>query len=83
VHLRRGLVEDANFAWDRPPPPESPTLALAFFDAVDDPTPATVLTVGLDAGGAWLAVDGRPGAVALGRLAAGLRAWLADVAADR
>jgi hypothetical protein len=80
VHLRRGLVEDANFAWDRAQPAaDSPTFAMAFFDAVGDPTPGTVLRVGLDAGGGWLAVEGSPGAVALGRLAPGLRTWLADV----
>lgn len=80
VHLRRGLVEDANFAWNLAPPSGSPAFGLAFFDAVGDPTPGTVLLVGLDARGGWLAVDGRPGAIALGRLAAGLRSWLADVA---
>lgn len=79
VHLRRGLVEDANFAWDQPPAPEpAPAVALAFFERGADAEPATVLVVRLDESGGSLEVAGRPGAVTLGRIAAGMRKWLAD-----
>ena len=82
VHLRRGLVEDANFAWDETMAPirPAPAVALAFFDHADDADPQTVVIVRLDDRGGWLEVAGRPGVLVLGRLAAGLRTWLADVA---
>lgn len=81
VHLRRGLVEDANFAWDQPPAPEpAPAVALAFFDHAADAEPATVLVVRLGDAGGVLEVAGQPGSVALGRIAGGLRKWLADAA---
>lgn len=83
VHLRRGLVEDASFAWDRPPPDtDSTPLALAFFDHPKNPHPDTVVILWLDAGGGSVAVAGRPGRIALGRIAAGLRGWLADVGGE-
>ena len=84
VHLRRGLVEDANFAWDSVPTPiqRAPAVALAFFDDPDTPEAATVVVVRLDERGGWLEVAGRPGSLALGRLAAGLRTWLADLAPE-
>lgn len=79
VHLRHGLVEDANFAWDaRPGPGPAPAIALAFFDPGASAEAATVLVVRLDESGGSLEVAGRPGAVKLGRIAAGLRTWLAD-----
>lgn len=85
VHLRRGLVEDANFAWNRPPaidrPP--PTLALAFYDDGAAADPATLLVVGLDERGGAIEVSGRPGVVALGRIAAGLRTWFAEAVSAR
>lgn len=81
VHLRRGLVEDANFGW-----PESPSadrngsaVALAFFDSIDDADPGTVVIMHLDERGGRLEVAGRPGGLVLGRIAAGLRKWLADI----
>lgn len=80
VHLRRGLVEDANFAWDRPAADrDADPWALAFFDHVADSEPGTILLIRLDEGGGTLEVVGRPGALDLGRLAAGLRTWLGDV----
>jgi len=82
VHLRRGLVEDANFAWDAPAPAgPAPVFALAFFDQPAAAEPDTVVLIRLDASGGALEVAGRPGAVTLGRLAGGLRKWLADAAA--
>jgi hypothetical protein len=84
VHLRRGLVEDANFSWDDPDraagDPAAEPWALAFFDDVAGLEPGTVVIIRLDAAGGSLAVAGRPGILTLGRLAAGLRTWLADVA---
>ena len=81
VHLRRGLVEDANFAWattadaarDR-----TWTLALAFSAA--GATPAVLV---FDTGSAApaVAVAGRPGLLVPGPIAAGLRRWLAETAA--
>ena len=85
VHLRRGLVEDANFDWNGSPSVEESgsALALAFFDAADhspDGTdPRTVVVVHLDERGGRLEVAGRPGTLTLGRIAAGLRKWLADI----
>lgn len=79
VHLRHGLVEDANFAWDvQPGPGPAPAFALAFFERGAGAEAATVLLVRLDESGGSLEVAGRPGAVTLGRIAAGLRKWLAD-----
>lgn len=81
VHLRHGLVEDANFAWDSPPAPvgPAPAVALAFFDHPHGDEPGTVVILQLDDRGGWLEVAGRPGVLVLGRIAAGLRTWLADV----
>lgn len=78
VHLRHGLVEDANYDWSAPPRPPRPTaawdVALAFFEA-DAATPRAVLAFDLDGGG--MTVVGRPGSVALGRLGPGLAGWIA------
>lgn len=81
VHLRRGLVEDANFAWDASPAAGRPdtAVALAFYDRIDDAEPGTVVVAHLDERGGRLEVAGRPGALPLGRIAAGLRKWLADI----
>ena len=83
VHLRHGLVEDANFAWGDAAPEagDDPTIALAFFDGEAADCPRTVLVVRLDEHGGWLEVVGRPGRLALGRIATGLRTWLIDVLA--
>jgi hypothetical protein len=90
VHLRRGLVEDANFAqkaidsgtgegcWD---------VALAFFDTESAAVPECVVLVafapptvdggpGAVATPGRLAILGRPATLALGRIEAGLRTWI-------
>lgn len=91
VHLRRGLVEDANFSW----PPESPAVerlpaeawdvALVFSDPEQGGASAT-LVIDLPAegspGGA-LAVVGRPGRIGLGRIAKGLGKWLESLPENR
>ncbi|MCE9629604.1 MAG: hypothetical protein K8S94_02635 [Planctomycetia bacterium] len=85
VHLRRGLVEDANFAWPTPAgdrrPADAWDHALAFFDAVDGERPTAVVAIDLDGEG-WLTVAGRPGRVALGRLQKGLRTWIEATSRD-
>ena len=79
VHLRRGLVEDAGFRWsansalDRLPD-RAWDYALVFSDPADDGR--TTVVVDLDAEGGWLAVQGRPGRAALGRLGRGLAEWI-------
>lgn len=92
VHLRRGLVEDANFRWSAGPsiggerlPASSWDWALAFSDPAQG-RPPVVLVVDLaevsgEAGGGGatsgsLAVVGQPGRIGLGRIASGLAAWL-------
>lgn len=83
VHLRRGLVEDANFRWtDAGPaadrlPPGHWDVALVFSDPAH-PGEAARLVIDLDDDGA-LAVVGRPGRIGLGRIGAGLAKWLDDV----
>ena len=94
VHLRRGLVEDANFRW---PTPESTPVeqrlpnsawdtALVFSDPADD-RPPVILVLDLDGLASVegehgekgaLAVVGRPGRIMLGRIAAGLGDWLQE-----
>lgn len=83
VHMRRGLVEDANFAWDDGAAIDGlpPAFALAFFDDAVAREPATLLVVRLDDRGGSIEVDGQPGTVALGRIESGLRTWLAEAAA--
>ena len=90
VHLRRGLIEDVNYHWPYPAAggevadrldPSAWGMALAFWDhdrdLKDSETgpPAAVLALGFDAP-ASLTVVGRPGRVAMGRLAPGLRKWV-------
>lgn len=84
VHMRRGLVEDANYAWDAGDPDPGTRLpagrwdvALAFSDP-DHPDRRAVVVVALGPadGPGWLAVVGRSGRVRLGRIAAGLRTWV-------
>lgn len=79
VHLRRGLVEDANFAWGDGGtgsrlPDGAWDEALAFFEPAAD-APATVLAFDMDAPAA-ITVVGRPGRVTLGRIAAGFKTWI-------
>ncbi|NDC64527.1 MAG: hypothetical protein EBZ59_11215 [Planctomycetia bacterium] len=79
VHLRRGLVEDANFVWPESPPGEplgadAWDYALEFSDAAG--AVATTLVLDLDPAGGSLAVVGVPGRMALGRVAPGLSTWI-------
>lgn len=91
VHLRRGLVEDANFRWPAAGegvrsrlPAQAWKVALVFRDPAS-PDDGAILVVDVAAPGAgadgagWLAVVGRPGRIALGRIGAGLGKWLADL----
>lgn len=90
VHLRRGLVEDANLDWrrldDGVVPGTAWDLALAFFEPPGAVTPAAVLVIDRSSsggtGGPLLAVEGRPGRVGLGRLADGIDRWWPSVRAD-
>lgn len=88
VHLRRGLVEDANFEWGDETGLEPDSFAtaamwewaLVFADsagaAANGPATRLVLDLG-DAGRPGLvAVVGQPGRVRLGRIAEGLRDWI-------
>ena len=85
VHLRHGLVEDSNYASTAAPssgrPPASWDVALAFF-AAGAAEPTAVLAFDLDDAGA-VTVVGRPGRISLGRLAQGLRKWMAATLAAR
>ncbi|MFM7043572.1 MAG: hypothetical protein ACKO35_15460 [Planctomycetaceae bacterium] len=79
VHLRRGLVEDANLDWDRSDTraiaADAWQFALAFFPESDPRGSPTVLLVERGDDGASLGVEGRPGRVGLGRLAVGIDRW--------
>lgn len=93
VHLRRGLVEDANFRWEPPAETAEGRLpagdwdrALVFSDPaagrttvalVIDLAPASGSPAEGRSGGGNLAVVGRPGRMGLGRIARGLATWLA------
>lgn len=86
VHLRHGLVEDANFRWvpsgaDRLPA-SAWDVALAFYASPDAKDAAVILAIDLDEDGGAVTLVGRPGRVGLGRMASGLRRWIAatDVA---
>ncbi len=94
VHLRRGLVEDANFLWPAPGRDATSRLhesawdtALAFSDPADG-RPPVMLVMDLDGAATApgevgeegaLAVVGRPGRITLGRIAGGLATWLREV----
>lgn len=91
VHLRRGLVEDANFVWSnfqssaatypaaQRLPVEAWDIAIAFSDSVVASGEPTILAIDLgdqgDRGGA-ITVVGRPGRIGLGRIGPGLRKWI-------
>ena len=79
VHLRRGLVEDANFDWERPaaPPGAEWDAAFAFYDPGSADAPSAVLVIDFDPSGSTLGVAGRDRRVGLGRIEKGLRSWLA------
>lgn len=92
VHLRRGLVEDANFRWQPGPPVARERLpagawdrALVFSDPATGRPPVTLVIDLVEApGGAGgdqpavgsLAMVGRPGRIGLGRISGGLATWL-------
>lgn len=83
VHLRRGLVEDANFIWSKPPGGDQPLpdaawdVALVFADDLDAARVVLAVALGSDTEPAQLTVLGRPGRVGLGKMAKGLRDWVA------
>ncbi len=80
VHLRRGLVEDANFDWQRVAGSGAAwDAAFAFYDTHDAATPATVLVIDFDPTGGTIGVVGNDDRVGLGRLEKGLRSWLDGV----
>jgi len=79
VHLRRGLVEDANFNWQAGGgvvperlPSESWDVALVF----SEPLGSTTLVIDLNPAGGSLAVVGQPGRIGLGRIGPGLEKWI-------
>lgn len=82
VHLRRGLVEDANFAWSATlePVPAEPRTAwdrgLAFYANAAGKEPDALLLFSIDASGGRMEARGRPGSVGLGRMGPGLRTWV-------
>jgi len=79
VHLRRGLVEDANFAWGPPASRRLPSgawTAALVFSAAPGARPDVTLAIGFGPDAAALCVVGRPGRVGLGRLERGLRTWV-------
>lgn len=80
VHVRRGLVEDANFAWERSTQAASRLPDGAWDYAISFADPAgqgsTSLVIDFDDQGGTLAVVGRPGRVGLGRIERGLRTWI-------
>lgn len=89
VHLRRGLVEDANFAWGDPRPrgeagrtDQAPRTLDAWDAALVFTDPAgggrTILVIDLDGHVGRLAVVGQPGWIGLGRIAPGLETWIRD-----
>jgi len=90
VHLRRGLVEDANFHWvgkgdtaHVPLPDAAWDLALVFSDTKQKPgVEQTVVVIDFvgNSQGANLTVAGRPGRVALGKMAEGLETWVESTA---
>jgi hypothetical protein len=92
VHLRRGLVEDANYTWPTGPvpearlPPAAWDWALVFADgeAASEAGEPILVVLDLPAGpsppgdAGWLAVVGRAGRVRLGRIGPGLERWIAE-----
>lgn len=90
VHLRRGLVEDANFGWPvtggAAPiqlPLDAWDAALVFTEPAGSQSATrsgdqgcTTLVVGFDPSGGGLAVVGQPGRIGLGRIGPGLEKWI-------
>lgn len=87
VHLRRGLVEDANFDWSatRDPVPAEPRTGwdrgLAFYADASGNDPHALLFFSFEASGGRMEARGRPGSVGLGRMGPGLRTWLDQASA--
>ncbi|MFM9197632.1 MAG: hypothetical protein ACKOWG_18225 [Planctomycetia bacterium] len=81
VHLRRGLVEDANFGWlvageaagaAAPLPAEAWDVALVFREPEGG---STMLVIDFDSAGGGLTVVGQPGRLGVGRIGPGLEKW--------
>ena len=88
VHLRRGLVEDANFSWQGTDaraggggaggvaperlPLDAWDVALVF----SEPLGRTTLVIDLDPSRGSLAAVGQPGRIGLGRIGPGLEKWV-------
>lgn len=91
VHLRRGLVEDANFNWspadregDASVPPRLPSDAWDVAFVFAEPLGSTTVVIDLDPSGGSLAVVGQTGRIGLGRIGPGLEKWIrSTMAADR
>lgn len=88
VHLRRGLVEDANFDWAAaaagPLPVGSWDWAMVFAEspaAVPDRAVQVVLDLDAESGAGWISVVGQGGRVGLGRIGPGLATWISDTTA--
>ena len=91
VHLRRGLVEDANFQWFergklgfKPLPDTAWDVAIVFYGSDNLESTPSHAVIAIDFGEnpqeANLTVVGRPGRVALGKMANGLRTWVESTA---
>ena len=81
VHLRRGLVEDANFRWEEVGNKTAPLPVAAWDSALMFATPEdgdsfAVLAIDFAEDGGALTVVGQPGRIGLGRLERGLQKWL-------
>ena len=98
VHLRRGLVEDANFNWQASGgavperlPLDGWDVAIVFIEtggtrSAAEPTDQgrTTLVIDFDPSGGSLAVVGQPGRIGLGRIGPGLEKWIrSTLTADR
>ena len=88
VHLRRGLVEDANFDWgesansQKPLPDAAWDVAFVFADAAGEKGSLLAIDLGSESESAQLTVLGRPGRVVLGKMAKGLREWVKSTTHD-
>ena len=90
VHLRRGLVEDANFSWQASSgavperlPLESWDVAFVFTEPGGSGSGRqprdegrTTLVIDLEPAGGSLAAVGQPGRIGLGRIRPGLEKWI-------
>jgi len=86
VHLRRGLVEDANFNWQAggAAQPRLPSAAWDVALVFSEPLGSTTLVIDFDSAGGALAVVGQPGRIGLGRIGPGLEKWIrSTLSADR